>query len=255
MNRDVLNRILKLAQEDSEHPGELVVPPTEVIAFNISAIRKLMQLKVEALAAMACVSVSTIERVERGEKVSDQVLEKIAVALGEEPGYYTRPRRKQPRDEVHGSMQQIANAVQVRVDPLRTQRQVRELALCQGFLVSRPYLGEDFDEAISGLMEWLDLASYVLTTRLPPEAEREGGRCELYGSVLEAVQAIEQRGVTVLAGVMLDPEPNAHEYNTAVVSITPRKMDPGAIKGRIVFVDPSLSVAHRIRNRKPALCN
>jgi hypothetical protein len=53
----------------------------------------------------------------------------------------------------------------------------------------------------------------------------------LYASVLEAVENLERRGVTVLVGGMLDPEPDANNYKTAVVSITPRKMDPGAIKG------------------------
>ena len=252
MNREVFSRLLKLAADDREHADALVVPPPEMIAFNISCVRKLMQLKVEALAAMAGVSTSTIERVERGEKVSNGVLEKIAIALGEEPGYYTRPRRKRAPDEVANGVRQIANAVHVKAEPFRTQTQVRELALCQGFLVNRPYLGDDFDDDISGLVEWLDLTSYVLTTKLPPEADGEGGRRELYASVLEAVQNLERRGVTVLVGIMLDPEPDANNYKTAVISITSRKMDPGAIKGRIVFVDPSLSVAHRIRNWRSA---
>ena len=197
MNRDVINRLLQLSAENRECGDELLVPPPEIIAFNISVVRKLMQLKVEALASMAGISVSTIERVERGEKVSKSILEKVAIALGQEPDYFTRPRRIKTADDIDDSLEQIANAVQVRVGPLRTQRQLRELALCHGFLVSRPNVGKEFNEEISGLLEWLDLTSHVLTTKSLPKVESEAGSRELYSSVSMAVKHLELRGMPI----------------------------------------------------------
>lgn len=251
MNRNVIERLLELAKTDDGEADDLVIPPPEMIAFHVNISRKLMQLKVEALASMAGVSVSTIERVERGEKVSDTVLDKIAVAFGEQPGYFTEPRRRIPRSEVSQRMHQFASTVTVRVDPLRTQRQVRLLASCQGFLVNRPRVGDEFDEPIRRLLEWLDLTSFVLTTTCAPDTEKECGRRELYISVLNAVSEMEKRGLSVLAGVMNDHAPDDDEFKTAVISITPKSIDPGAVKGRNVLVDPELSVAHRIRSRGP----
>jgi transcriptional regulator with XRE-family HTH domain len=48
--------------------------------------------KVSALAGLAGVSVSTIERIGRGEKISDDALDCVANAFGHEAGYYARLR-------------------------------------------------------------------------------------------------------------------------------------------------------------------
>ena len=67
----------KLAQTELPLTDELVVPRPESIGFFTLWVRGLKNWKQSTLANFAEVSVSTVERVERGEKVSDECLERI----------------------------------------------------------------------------------------------------------------------------------------------------------------------------------
>ena len=52
-------------------------------------------------------------------------------------------------------------------------------------------------------------------------------------------QAIATRGgqLTVLSGVMNAPQEGIPDWKVAVISVTPKLSDPGALKRRHVFVD------------------
>jgi len=52
----------------------------------------------------ARVSVSTVERIERGERVSDDALDRIAQAFGYEAGYFTAARLPLGADEAAASL-------------------------------------------------------------------------------------------------------------------------------------------------------
>ena len=71
--KDILNKIANLPVGPSDIPE---VPPPELIGFCIRCARGLRQWKRSTLADFACVSVSTIERVERGEKVSVEAFDR-----------------------------------------------------------------------------------------------------------------------------------------------------------------------------------
>ena len=62
---DILEKVAKLPPPVS---GECQTPPPELVAFFVRWVRDLKQLKKEALASMAGVSLSTVERIERGEQ-------------------------------------------------------------------------------------------------------------------------------------------------------------------------------------------
>ena len=68
------------------------MPSLESIAFYVLVQRGFWGWKQEALAAMTGVSLSTVERVERGEVVASESLNRIAVALRQPPGAFTTPR-------------------------------------------------------------------------------------------------------------------------------------------------------------------
>jgi hypothetical protein len=87
--KDILDRIANLPAGPSDIPQ---VPPPELIGFVVRWERVLRHWKQSILADFACVSVSTIERVECGEKVSNEALDRIAQGLGYEPGRFTAPR-------------------------------------------------------------------------------------------------------------------------------------------------------------------
>lgn len=225
-------------REDRTPPGSMVVPSSENIAFHVRFSRALLQLKREGLANLAGVSVSTIERVERAEKASTTSLNKIATAFGLDSGFYTSPRARLSQDEAlshfvskYGEMEAVA------VASLRKQLQVRDLARCQSYLVNRAQLDDSFDDVIESLTEWIDLASFLLSDVYQNDNSTKVRRRELYQSILEAVAEIENRGVTVLAGVMLAPLPGIPDWKVAVLSMTRKELDPGAIKRRAILVD------------------
>jgi len=78
--------------EARANEGVPLVPSLESIAFYVLVQRGFWGWKQEALAAMTGVSLSTVERVERGEVVASESLNRIAVALRQPPGAFTTPR-------------------------------------------------------------------------------------------------------------------------------------------------------------------
>jgi transcriptional regulator with XRE-family HTH domain len=233
--KELLERIRNL--NDGIPPGQPVVPAPELIALNVIMERKLCQMKVSTLAAMAGVSVSTVERIERGEAVSREVLDKVGRVFGKEDGYYTAPRiRKTPEETIAELNQKYANLEAVEVRELKTQPQVRDLGMCCGCLVYCDEITEEAKADVENLWEWLDLASFVVSGT----NEAEGRRRELYASVLKAGENLKKKGFVVLVGKMPAPQPGFPDWNAAVVCIKNKKTDPGASKRRLIFVDRRL---------------
>ena len=76
---------IPLAPEQNEPQ----VPPTEAVAFLVRSVRRLRQWKKETLADFARVPLSTVERVERGEKISAENRDRITQAFGFDRGAFT----------------------------------------------------------------------------------------------------------------------------------------------------------------------
>jgi hypothetical protein len=175
--------------------------------------------------------------VEYAEPVSEASLDRIAVALGEKPGYFTAPRVPLTgADAAEDFADRFGHLEVVRVRHLTTAAQVRALAACHGYVVNAPGL-DDLKEDIAGLVEWLDVTAFITGPQtLGHNADREPRR-KLYADVLKAVAGLERQGVTVVAGVMPLPEPGSPNWRVAVLNITRKAIDPGAIKRRHIFVD------------------
>lgn len=233
--KDILNKIVSLPVGPSDIPQ---VPPPELIGFCVRWERGLRQWKRSTLADFACVSVSTIERVERGEKVSDEALDRIARGLGREPGYFTAPRYRLGPEQAAASLVETFGEMEaVAVAPMNTHRQVREAARCHVFIMHRPDVPEVYDTDLANLTEWLDLACVILSTKIERTSASERGRRDLYNDILGCIREIEKRGLTVLSGVMNAPQEGIPDWKVAVISVTPKLSDPGALKRRHVFVD------------------
>lgn len=243
---DLLDRIANLKQTAS--PGDILVPPPELIAFNVRMTRRLLNLKKSALAHLAGISLSTVERVENAESVSPECLDKIAVAFGEKPGYFTAPRPLQAPDKAAaaGFSEKFDRLEAVPVRHLNTQAQVRALAGCHSFVVNAPEL-DDLKEDIRGLVEWLDLAAFVVSPLTHSDSD-EGGRRRLYADVLNAVVNLEKQGVTVLAGIMPHPQHGIDDWKIAVINVTRKSMDPGAINRKFVLVDTRAITESRVHS-------
>ncbi len=66
-------------------------PPVELVAMMVRWGRHLKQWKATTLADFSRVSLSTVERIERGDKVSDEALDRVAQSLGYEGRAFTNP--------------------------------------------------------------------------------------------------------------------------------------------------------------------
>jgi len=196
--------------------------------------------KVSTLADFASVSVSTVERVERGEKVSEEALDKIAMALGREKGALYAPRIPLgPEKAFEAMMETYGNLEEVSVSPMNTQRAIREAAKCDGILIHHPDVPHAYDDEISNLREWIDLASFVLCDEIEC-GDAEPSRRKLYNDILVYIAEMERRGLNVLSGVMLSSVPKDGNLKVAIISVTPKINDPGAIKRTAIFVDKRL---------------
>ncbi|WP_218650410.1 helix-turn-helix domain-containing protein [Brevundimonas sp. P7753] len=90
----------RIAALPRPEPGELITPPAPLIGFFVIMGRKARALKQSALADLAGVSLSTLERIERGKTVSAEALEKVTAALGMPADYFTAPRLPRPQKEM-----------------------------------------------------------------------------------------------------------------------------------------------------------
>ncbi|MGN7127368.1 helix-turn-helix domain-containing protein [Methylorubrum populi] len=232
--QDIIERI---AAMPPRQPGVAEVPPIELVAMVTRMGRGLRQWKKETLADFARVSLSTVERVERAEPVGAESLDRIARALGYEPGAFTEPRIPIPREQAATEFaEEVGHLEPVEVRPFLTHRQVRLIGGTQAFLIHRPDLGTAYDEQVEGLQEWLDLVSMAMGPHAPAGSEPSRRR-DLCNDVLAAVAEFRRRGVTVLAGVIDAPPPGIPEWKVAIISLTPRLSDPGAPKRRTILVD------------------
>lgn len=232
--QELLDKIKELPNKSVDVP---TVPPVELVAMVVRWGRHLKQWKATTLADFARVSLSTVERVERGDKVSEEALERIAQALGYQRGAFTTPRLPiGPEKAAEQMVETYGHLEPVAVAPMKTHKAIRDAARCQAYLIHRPEVPDAYDADIANLGEWLDLASFILSDTME-ELPSERGRRDLYNDILACVAELERRGLTVLSGVMTAPQPGLPDWKVAIVSVTPRLTDPGAPKRRHVMVD------------------
>ena len=232
--QDLLDKITQLPERPVDVP---TAPPIELVAFVVRWNRGLRQWKTMTLADFARVSVSTVERIERGERVSDDALDRIAQAFGYEAGYFTMPRLPLGAEETAVSLVETYAYLEiVRIGPMTTHRAIRDAARCDAMLIHRPEVPAGYDDDIAGLQEWLDLASFILSD-IAESLPSERGRRDLYNDILTCIGNLERRGLTVLSGVMPAPQHRLPDWKVAVISITLRFTDPGAVQRRHLMID------------------
>ncbi|MDX3971612.1 MAG: hypothetical protein QHD01_34115 [Bradyrhizobium sp.] len=120
---------------------------------------------------------------------------------------------------------------------MKTHPAVREAARSHAYLIHRPGVPAAYDADIEALQEWLDLGAFMLADIVHRGPGEENGRRELYDRILGSVAELERHGLTVLSGVMAAPQDAMPDWKVAVISITPKSADPGAVKRRHIMVD------------------
>lgn len=227
-------------------------PDQSSIAFCVAWSREMKQLSVQALASMAGVSPSSIERIERCERVSDDTLRKVAVAVNQDEDAFTAERIPLNQDEVERALKAwVAPYEGMTMVPVRhftKQRQVRDLSRCGGALVYSPHLREAAQPLVENLREWIDLAGFIRATQEHDAfitAEPFTRIRKFNRDVLAAIREIERVGhATALTGcydaegLYMDPVNTASRtmpIKVGLVAFFPKETDPCAIKRQFLW--------------------
>jgi transcriptional regulator with XRE-family HTH domain len=176
-------------------------PPPETIASFVKLARGFAQWKQDILAFKAGVSLSTVQRVERGEGVSPEALEKIGAALKQRPGALTEPRLPlsdaQAGEFIVESWGWMLDCERVTVAPLRKHRQLRALGEA-----TTAIFDDDLPEAaaddLAGVREWFELLGFVRaehsgTIKVVGSSQRDLEVRRLQNEVLAVVGKVERQ--------------------------------------------------------------
>lgn len=218
-------------------PDRFTLDPASIANF-VKLQRAMFGWKQDMLAAEAGVSLSTVTRVERGERVRPAQLRKLAAALKKPEDEFLRQRVRATPEEVadnlRGMFAWAEGRVPVEVAPLRTERRLRALVETAALLVDSD-LGDGAAEDIANLREWLGLASFVQAERagmIATGLERPVAVRTLWRRILECAAAIERdhRAIcfagTYAARLLHGGEPIA----IAILSVRARANDPALDK-------------------------
>jgi transcriptional regulator with XRE-family HTH domain len=239
-------RELAAAQE-----GVAAVPPRNFVAEFVKLQRTMLGWKQEALASFSGVSLSTIERIERGEAVSEASLDRVAIAIGQTSGAFTAPRVPLRGEElvqkIRENLAVFKNRKWVPVRRLQTQPQVSALARAHQKFVDGGRLDAGYHDDLATLGETIDVLGFAVTT------EEQGGiaqkeplkRRELYLLVLDQVKTIEQRAHAVaLAGIYKAETDSAilPVVDVGLIAFFPRSSDPGAVRRRSLLAPAKIDL-------------
>lgn len=227
-------------------------PDPKGLGAYIRFQRAQLHWKQATLASMAGVSLSTIERVERGEQVRAGSLGKIALALGQEQDAFTRPRRPLSDDEMAAHMTQclaiFKDKIPASVAPLRTEAQLRALAATHFAVVDTDIEDPDAYDDLAGLREWIDLAAFMKAQQtgvFKTRREREYRARKLYGDVFEHVDEIERRHNAVcLVGIYEAKceDPDYGPVPIGLLTLRSKARNPAAALMEQVWVEEEMSL-------------
>lgn len=228
------DRLVALPAPD---PGIDASVPPEIIAFNVSVTRRLRSWKQSTLADMAGISLSTLERIERGERVLPEALDRIGAAFGFEPGYYTAARRPlTPEELAQPENNPYPHIAIVKVSPLDNQAKLRSLARCD--LVVHAPLGGHLESStlVSGLFELIETLAFRLAAGPLLTRSSVGGLRELYHLIFSHLDEMRREGLGVVFGVEPDTSSEAPR-RVGIVGIAHRDADPAVRARKILILD------------------
>lgn len=230
MPASLYDRLVALPRPD---PGEPALPPAEIIAFNVHVRRKLHGWKQSTLASLAGVSLSTVERIERGDTVQPAVMEKVGAAFGYPPGYYTAPRLPLTQEEV--TRETDFHTALIPVSPFTNQQRFRRIARCStlafapigGLAANHPSMLPLFE------LMW-DLSGQLELQGIVPKSRLAGVR-DFYRDIARQIATLRREGIEVLGGVLHEPERDPAHYG--VIAAGPRSIDPGILARKLIVLD------------------
>jgi transcriptional regulator with XRE-family HTH domain len=233
-------------------------PAPDTIAEFVKLARGFARWKQDILAFKAGVSLSTIQRVERGRSVSAEALEKIGAALKQPAGALTKPRL--PLDDAQAG-EFITNAwgwmldcAPVNVAPLRKHRQLRALGEATTAIFDDD-LPEAAKDDLAGVHEWFELLGFVRAEhsgefRIVGQTQRDLDVRRLQNDVLAAVSKVERRYRAVCLTRVYEAAtnwPTLPAIQVGVATFRSLDNDPAAITRKGLMVPKSIDVRGAVR--------
>lgn len=221
----------------TDPPGTFRLDAAAIANF-VKLQRSIFGWKQDMLAAEAGVSLATVQRVERGRRVRDAQLRKLAVALRRPDDEFLRQRARASSVEVEANLAQMFawtnGRVAVAVAPLRTEIQLRAMLGSFSLLVDSD-LEPEADADVAELREWFDLASFVQAERqgvIGPKPGRELRVRTLWRDVLACADRIERthRAVCLAGTYVAKTLAEGRPIDIALLAIRSRRRDPAVAK-------------------------
>lgn len=220
------------------------------IANFVRLQRVFWHWKQATLASQAGISLRTVERIERGEMASPNVLRKLAVALRLPEDEFLRPLTRPSEDEMAAMFAEsfgwMADTVPVAVKPLRTEPQLKRLLYVHCSVLTDD-LDPEAEPMLNELRDWLRLAVHVrleIDGVIGQQPERDFRVRPLYRDVLDCVRRIERTHKAVcLAGTYeaaLSDKPG-ETAKIAVLTIRSRARNPAIGTFRTLLAPSTLT--------------
>ncbi len=241
--------------DDMARNGIAGTPSGKLIATYVPFLRSMLGWKQDALASFAGVSLSSIQRIERGEAVSAASLNKVASALMQPAGAFTEPRVPLTSEEATRKLEQEAERLQhtviVPVRRLKTQPQIADIAKAHCFFVDTSRLGSAFDCERAVLGETLESVSFFLMSEekgsiFHVPRQEPVKRRELYTIVLDLVRRLEHDATAVALAGTYQAQTEVKIFpsvEVGLVTFFPKRTDPGAVKRKALLAPARVDIA------------
>ena len=92
---------------------------------------------------------------------------------------------------------------------------------------------------VGGLIEWLDVASFIRSDTGSRSSGDQVSMRDLYESVLGYIRGMERQGYNVLSGVLNFPIETIPDWRVAILYVSDKKSDPSGQKRQYIPVDTS----------------
>lgn len=201
---------------DNSRGQHRCLTPEEIAKF-VLAFRKAVGWKQLTLALEAGVDERTVQRIERGEKVGEDTLRKIAKALRFADDAFVKPRCVPSEDDLRRETERaLAQLKVIEAQDFSTLKDCEAVLPVHGHIVIDREMRDDMADLVAELKDlltdWCDCYEDLSHTE----------KLEACRSLLSKVQQIEARGYRTLCGVYWTDD----EFKVAVFLFVPKDGEP-----------------------------